>query len=196
MSKWLSNNWIEVAGAFFALIYLILEIRQRWTMWIIGIISSLFYVYIFHNARLYAEMGLNAYYAIISIYGLYCWKFVKANSNEESKTKHLNLKTGVLISVIAFIAFGVMSYILVRFTDSPVAYPDALIAALSIVATWMVAQKIIEHWYIWIFTNFFSVGLYVYQGLYPTALLFIIYGSMSIVGLIQWRKSIIHVKQI
>ncbi len=188
MTEWIKNNYIEIIGAFFALIYLILEVRQKWTMWIVGIISSLFYIYIFFEAKLYAEMGLNVYYTFMSIYGLYCWKLAK--NTEKMDPSRITFKAGGIITFISIVLFAAMVFILIRFTDSPVPYADALVAALSIVATWMVSQKIIEHWYIWIFVNFFSVGLYVYQALYPTAVLFMIYGSMSIVGLIQWRKSI------
>ena len=93
-----------------------------------------------------------------------------------------------MLSVLIFI---VIYGILTLFPESEVPIPDALVAALSIVATWMTARKIVECWYPWIFVNFFAVGLYAYQGLYPTAILFIIYGILSIFGLINWRKSIL-----
>jgi nicotinamide mononucleotide transporter len=194
MTEWFINNLIEVTGALFALVYLFLEIRQKWFMWIIGFISSSFYIYIFFEAKLYAEMGLNMYYAIMAIYGIYCWKFAKKNETAPLKVTKVKPKVFYTISLLTIALFGLIVAILIRFTDSPVPYPDALIASLSITATWMVTRKILEHWLLWIFVNFFSVGLYIYQELYPTAILFIIYGSMSIVGLIEWKKSIISIK--
>lgn len=189
MIEWIRNNWIEITGAIFALIYLILEVRQKWTMWIIGVISSSFYVYIFFQAKLYAETGMNIYYVLMSVYGLYCWKFVKTENDQEIKMKNISRILILKLCLIAFFLLGMMSYILVNHTDSPVPYPDALVAVLSIIATWMVTQKIIEHWYIWIFTNFFCIGLYAYQQLYPTSALFVVYSIMSIVGLVEWRKT-------
>ncbi len=188
MTKWLVNNWIEITGAFFALIYLILEVRQKWTMWIVGILSSIFYVYIFFEAKLYAEMGMNAYFAFMSVYGLYCWKYAKSNV-DELKITHIGKKTGRWLFIIGIVLFGVIAWILSNYTNSPVPYSDTLVTVLSIIATWMVAHKYIEHWYVWIFTNCFATGLYIHQGLRPTAVLFAIYTTMSVIGLLEWKKT-------
>jgi nicotinamide mononucleotide transporter len=190
MTEWINNNWIEITGAILALIYLFLEIKQKWTLWIAGIISSSFYVYIFFDAKLYAEMGLNLYYVVMSIYGLYCWKLAKAKDNPENEFHHIPLKTIIPLTFSAVFILGIISFVLIRFTDSPIPVPDALIAALSIIATWMVAKKMVECWHLWIFVNTFATGLYIYQKLYPTAVLFVCYSLLSIVGLIEWRKSI------
>ncbi len=191
MMKWLTGNWIEITGAFFALVYLILEVKQKWSMWIVGIISSAFYVFIFFEAKLYAEMGMNAYFAAMSVYGLYCWKYAENGSNE-LKITHIALKTVGWLFLSGIVLSGIIARILIKYTDSPVPYADTLVAVLSIIATWMVAHKYIEHWYVWIFTNCFATGLYIYQGLYPTALLFAVYTTMSIVGLLEWKKMMIN----
>ncbi|MDX2414008.1 MAG: nicotinamide mononucleotide transporter family protein, partial [Bacteroidales bacterium] len=52
----------------------------------------------------------------------------------------------------------------------------------------MLARKILEHWFIWVLVNIVSVGLYIYKGLYPTVVLFIVYATMAIVGYFEWRK--------
>jgi nicotinamide mononucleotide transporter PnuC len=191
--NWLINNWIEVVGASLALLYLLLEVRQKWTMWIVGIFSSAFYVYIFFHAHLFANMGINVYYTLMSFYGLYCWKLAKRSDKESSLDFHsISSRLAVILSILSVLIFIVIYGILTLFPESEVPIPDALVAALSIVATWMTARKIVECWYPWIFVNFFAVGLYAYQGLYPTAVLFIIYGILSIFGLINWRKSILN----
>ena len=85
--------------------------------------------------------------------------------------------------------FLFIALILERFTDSPLPYWDALTTALSITATWMLARKILEQWYLWILVNTISLVLYVYKGLYPTVVLFSFYAALSLVGYVQWRKS-------
>ena len=191
MVNWLCDNWIEVLGAAFAFLYLILEVRQNWIMWIVGIISSSFYVYIFFQANLFANMGMNVYYTAMSFYGLYCWKLAK--TTDESNDFHfISNKLAIRLCFISLIVFGFIYAILLHFPDSELPVPDALIAALSIVATWMTTQKMVECWYPWIFVNFFAIGVYAHQGLYVTAILFICYGILSIVGLIRWRKSVIQ----
>ncbi|MDL2323133.1 nicotinamide riboside transporter PnuC [Bacteroidales bacterium OttesenSCG-928-A17] len=193
MINWLINNWIEVTGACLAFLYLLLEVRQKWFMWIVGIFSSAFYVYIFYNAHLFANAGINVYYTIMSFYGLYCWKLKKENDTGDTIDFHfISSRLAVKLSIIALIIFLVIYGILMLFPESEVPIPDALVAALSIVATWMTARKIVECWYPWIFVNFFAVGLYAYQGLYPTSVLYVLYGILSIFGLINWRKSVLN----
>jgi nicotinamide mononucleotide transporter len=69
---------------------------------------------------------------------------------------------------------------------------DSLTTALSIVATWMLARKYIEHWLIWVFVDLFSSGLYVYKNLWATVVLFVIYTGMAVVGYYQWKKDLHH----
>ena len=190
MIEWINNNLVEVIGAGLAFIYLILEIKRRWFFWVIGIISSAFYVYIFFKAGLFAEMGLNFYYILMSIYGLYCWKFSLKSDNVDFGFNHITHKTLYVLLLLFVILLGSILIILNQIDSAQVPIPDALIAVLSIIATWMAAKKIVECWYIWIFVNFFATCLYVHQKLYPTAVLFIVYSILSFVGLIEWRKSV------
>lgn len=190
MIEWINNNWVEVTGAILAFIYIILEIKQKWTFWIASIISSSFYVYIFFETKLYAEMGLNMYFIVMAVYGLYCWK-LSPNKNSKNRDFHfISMKTATRLGLIALLMSGFLFIILNNYTDSPVPAPDALIAALSILATWMVAQKIVECWYVWILTDVFATGLYIHQKMYPTAVLFAAYSILSVVGLLEWQKSI------
>lgn len=159
-------------------------------MWIVGIISSVFYVYIFFEAKLYAETGLNFYYAVLSVYGLYSWKFASTKDDASHAFRHLSIHLAVILLIVTLIVFAGMIFLLVRYTDSTVPIPDALVAALGIVATWMTAKKIVECWYLWIFANIFATGLYIFQTLYPTAILYVVYSVLSFVGLSEWRKSV------
>ena len=54
----------------------------------------------------------------------------------------------------------------------------------------MLARKSYEHWIVWIVVNFVSAGLFLVKGLYPTVVLYIVYGIMSFVGLAEWKKTI------
>lgn len=88
--------------------------------------------------------------------------------------------------------FFIIEFILERFTDSPVPIGDAFTTALSITATWMLARKIIEHWWLWVVVDGVSLALYIYKGLYPTSVLFVFYTAMSVVGYYQWKKEMIE----
>jgi len=67
---------------------------------------------------------------------------------------------------------------------------DSFITSLSIIATWMLARKIYEHWYLWLAVNAASVLLFITRGLYPTVILYLIYFAMSFAGLRAWKRSL------
>ncbi len=102
---------------------------------------------------------------------------------EELKVTRLKLKTGILLTTVFIPLFAVMWFVLDRLTDSPVPVRDSFITSLSIIATWMLARKIYEHWYLWIVVNATASFLFFTRGLYPTVILYIVYGIMSFAGL-------------
>jgi nicotinamide mononucleotide transporter len=190
MIEWINKNWVEITGVVFSFVYLILEIKRNWIFWIVGIISSAFYVFIFFRAGLYAEMSLNFYYILMSVYGLYCWKFALKAGDENQGFQ--NIKKEMVYNLILFfiVSFVVVLAVLRLLPGAKVPLADALIGILSIIGTWLSAKKIVECWHIWIFVNIFATGLYIHQKLYPTAILFTFFSILSFIGLKEWRKSV------
>jgi nicotinamide mononucleotide transporter len=185
---------IEYIGALAALLYLLLEIKQHRAMWIIGIASSLVYVFIFFFSKVYANMGLNLYYVFISIYGFRQWSRQSPAEKEQDlpaqtiRYRHLSWKlAGVLFSLLILI-YLVIHYILKNYTDSAVPAGDAASTTIGIVATWMLAHRIIEHWLFWIVADALCVYLYYTLNLYPTMLIYLCYTVLAFVGYYTWKK--------
>ncbi|MDR0750531.1 MAG: nicotinamide riboside transporter PnuC [Tannerellaceae bacterium] len=185
---------LEYFGVATGLLYMALEIKQHPALWVVGFVTSLVYVFVFFLAKLYADMGLQAWYVLMSVYGFRLW--TKADSSGEESApapggivyRHANapaLLTIVLaIAAIHFSLYG----LLVAFTDSPIPHGDAFITAVGIVATWMLARRIIEHWYLWIIVNAVSVYIYYLRALYPTMFLYLCYTLLAAAGLYTWIK--------
>lgn len=208
ISDWLSDNWIEIFGAVTGIIYVFLEVRQNLWLWPVGIITSSVYVWIFLTGKLYADMSLQVYYLVISFIGLYWWvrgtgqRTQGSNKSESIGTPEkdvlpvtrLKKRTGVILSILLACLYALLWFILSCYTDSPVPEADSFITSLSIIATWMLARKIFEHWYLWIVVNLAAVILFLTRGLYPTVILYMVYLIMSFSGLRLWRKTIIDNK--
>ncbi|HNX55424.1 MAG TPA: nicotinamide riboside transporter PnuC [Prolixibacteraceae bacterium] len=187
--KWLSGNYIELLGAILGIAYIFFSIRQSILTWPVGLLTSALYVVVFFVSKLYADMGLQVYYVVISIYGWYEWLHGdNATHAEPVPVSRITLKLSTTLLIVSFLLFLVIWYILKNFTDSPVPMADGLATALSILATWMLARKILEHWLVWIFVDAFSVGLFLYKQLYPTVILFVIYTVMAYIGYIEWKR--------
>lgn len=147
-------------------------------------------VVVFFQSKFYADMSLQFYYLGVSVFGWISWKAGKPENRKELPVKRTTPLSGVIILLIALILYFVYYFILTGYTDSPLPKADSFTTALSIVATWMLARKMIEHWWLWIIVDSVSAGLYFYKALYPTAILFVIYTIMAIIGYRQWKKSL------
>ncbi len=205
------EQFLEYFGVATGLLYLILEIRQHRAMWIVGFFTSLVYVFVFFEAKIYADMGLNAYYVGISVYGFWQWSRTrlqtarrKANAcaglsgdTETAKPapspapilyRRLDLRSGLVLAAIWSLIYGSIYYFLATFTDSPIPAGDAFTTAVGIVATWMLARRIIEHWICWVVVNVVSVYLYYLRELYPTMGLYVCYAVLAVIGYYTWKK--------
>lgn len=110
----------------------------------------------------------------------------------EKKLKVTRIKLKLaLVLFLVFIGLYALIYAgLTRLTDSPVPQWDSFITSLSIVATWMLARKIYEHWFLWIVVNSASSMIFFVKGLYPTVILYLIYLILSFAGLRAWKRTL------
>lgn len=189
MISWLGAHYVEILGVIFSILYLIFSIRQNILLWPLGIASALLYMVVFFQSKFYADMGLNGYYVVISVYGWLLWRKGKGEDGSELLVSKLSLRYALILLVITAIAFVSIGIILDRYTDSPVPFWDAFTTAVSFTATWMLARKILEHWILWIIVDAVSMGLYLYRGLYPTLFLFAIYTAMAVIGYLKWSRT-------
>ncbi len=178
---------LEIFGALASLLYIWLEIRQKKVMWIVGGISSFVYVIVFANNLLFASMGIQIFYVLMSIYGWIKWSN-ESPEKEEGITRKMNKEILLKSGIFTLLIFILLSLILTNFSKDPYPVFDAFIASLSIIATFWLSKKYIAQWYVWIVVNMLSAILYWHMGLYPTLFLYIVYSSASIVGYLKWRN--------
>lgn len=189
---WISNHIIELLGAITGLIYLYPEIKQKVWVWPFGAATALLFIFIFFEKKFYADMCLQFYYLFISLYGWYNWISKKNDINEIKQLSVTSIPNRIIFisSFITFIIFIIIFFLLNEYTDSPVPFGDAFTTALSITATWMLAKKYIEMWYLWIITNLILFLLFFYKEMYAMGILFIIYFVFSFIGYYEWRKDL------
>ena len=188
---WISVNCVEIIAAVVSLIYVILTIKQIIWLWFFGILSAILYAWVYAYSGFYAGMALQAYYAIISVYGWFHWsaKPTAPDTDAGLPLTCLSRRLLIILIMVWLVLWLFIGFILDQFTNSTIPCWDALTASGGIVATWMLARKILEQWLFWIVIDSISIGLYVWQELYVTAILFLVYVTMAILGYRQWKKS-------
>ena len=183
----LTANWFEIVAAALAITYLILAMQQNILCWAAWIISSIMYLFVMFSAGLYMESGLQIFYIVMGIYGWIQWNNRSSNNSLTVSTWPIINHIYILLILIFLVTFS--GLILSNLTKAVSPYIDAFTTWGAIIATYMVAKKILENWYYWFVVDFVSVFLFLSRELYTTALLFSIYIILVIFGFIAWRKS-------
>lgn len=197
----MGQSILEIFTLITGVVYVILEIRQKNAMWVLGIITSLASMLVFYSQGLYASFGLNAYYLITAFIGLWQWRKDKGSIEDTSKI-HLNRLSWkvVAVSTIVFAAGTVglaagMDYMSeLGFKENPMSLLDASVAVLSAVATWWLVKSYLQQWWLWIAANTLSLILCATQGMWWMALLYILYVVAAVIGLKHWKRhgAILH----
>lgn len=191
--EFIEKNWVEIIGATVGLLYLYFEYKAHIMMWPTGIIMSSFYTFVFVQATFYAFACINVYYILAGIYGWIMWyKPRKEHKNTDIGIRRTPTRLYLPILLLLIATYLIILFILARYTDSQVLYGDSFVTTLSIVAMWMLARKYAEQWLLLIVVNIVSVFLYLYQGLYPTSAMYLVYAVVSVFGYVRWKKLIIE----
>ena len=187
ISNFIVQNWLESTAVIFAILYLILAVKQNILCWTAGIISSILYFFIMQTAGLYMEACLQVFYVAMGIYGWSQWRVSDAKHssfvvNTWSKYEHVSA-----ISII--LALSLLSgCLLERFTDAALPFLDALVTWGAVVATYMVAKKLLENWIYWFVIDATSIFLFIERGLWLSAILFATYLVIIFFGYQSWNK--------
>lgn len=183
-----SSPW-ELAAMILALAYLLLAVRQIIWCWAAAFVSTIIYTGVFLQAQLYMDAALQVFYAAMAIYGWSQWRHGgPAESALRISTRPLPWH-GVAIAVVLMISI-VSGFLLNRYTDAAFPYLDSITTWSSVIATWMVARKVLENWLYWIAIDSVSVYLYVNRDLYLTVILFLLYVMIAFAGWQTWKSEV------
>lgn len=179
-------EWIAVICGVASVIY---SMRENILVYPTGIISVIIYVYLAFQYKLYADMGVNGYYFVMSVYGWYYWTNTEGNKEQVPVT--INSKKENLYSLgILFGSFALLVLVLLNFTDSDVPIWDSATTSFAILGMWLMARKKLENWIAWIISDLISIPLYFYKGLVLTSFQFLIFTVLAIMGYFAWKKSL------
>lgn len=185
----MSLDWVnlETLAVALGIAYLVLAMRENSLCWYCAFFSTALYVWIFGDVSLYMESALNVYYMGMAIYGWFQWQRGGVNHEGLEIVRWTVKQHGLAISTIVLIAL-VSGYLLSTGTDARLPYLDSLTTWGSILTTVMVVRKVLENWLYWIVINTISIYLYLDRGLEQTALMFMLYLVLAILGYYAWRK--------
>jgi nicotinamide mononucleotide transporter len=180
MSMW------ELGAVVLALAYLILAMRENSLCWYAAFVSTAIYLFLFWDVSLLMESALQIFYLAMAAYGWWTWRN-RGDEQAELRIHCWKLRTHLLVIAAVGVLTLVFGYVLRTSTHAELPYLDSFTTWGAVVTTYMVARKVLENWIYWIVIDSTSVYLYIDRGLYLTALLFIFYVVLVVIGFFQWR---------
>lgn len=184
----ISNRW-EVLAVIAGIASVYLSTRENIWSWPTAIVNVSLYFVVFLEAKLYADMGLQVVYLVLSVYGWYEWLY----GGEHRTALHVSRVTrslGVRLLLIGIATAAILGTILARFTDAALPYLDSATTSTSLVAQWMMTRKILENWAVWVVVDVVYIGMFIYKQLYLTAGLYAVFLVLAVMGFRTWKRSL------
>lgn len=182
-----SSSAIEIAATTTGLAAVWLTAKEKLWTWPISLVNVACFFYMFMDVKLYADMTLQVFFFVLSIYGWAVW-MTKRGGAAVRPTRTWTPRMAALLLGFLIVFTMVWGYMLERHTDASIPYLDAFIATLSLVAQFLLSYKILQSWYFWIVVDVLSIGMYFYKELYTTSFLYVIFLGIAIMGLIEWKR--------
>jgi nicotinamide mononucleotide transporter len=184
-------SFAEVLGFATGLVTVWLVVRQHIVNWPIGILNVALLMVVFYSAGLYADAGLQIVYVGLGFYGWWLWLY-----GGEHRT-HLTVRSTTRAEWVGLVVAGVLLtgalwLFLDRLTGSTVPFADAITTALSLMATYGQSRKLVESWWLWIAADLIYIPLYAYKDLWLTAILYVAFLTLCVIGLRQWRAALVR----
>ena len=207
MSNWLqslvttaqSMSLWELAAVIFAITYLLLAVKEKILCWFFAFISTAIYTVLFWDVSLLMDSALNVYYMVMAIYGWYQWTHGGSNGDDQPHTLTVRSMSGqqhiLMITTIAILSL-VSGYLLDEHSTAAWPYIDSFTTWASVITTYLVTRKYLQNWLYWIIIDIVSIPLYIDRGLNLTAMLFVVYTVVAIIGYFSWHKHLLKNGQV
>ena len=188
-------SYVELIGTLFGLFTVYFASRANILTWGTGIVNEIFLFILFFQVQLYADMFLQVYFFIVTIYGWYYWK----TDTAEKMISEINFRNKLLLATAIFIfsllsgfLFSNIHLYLPEYFKVKASYPyiDSFVMVSSIVATVLLSKKKTENWYLWIAVDLVCVVLYFKKGIYFLSLEYFIFLGLASYGLYHWKKQL------
>jgi len=183
-----ANRW-EILAVIFGIISVYLSTREHIWSWPTALVNVALYFIVFLEAKLYADMGLQVVYFALSLYGWYEWLYGGAGRTAIAVSR-TSSRTWIVVAVVAVAMWFALGAITSRLPGTALPYVDAATTTISLIAQWMMTRKLIENWLLWIGVDVVYVGMFIYKGLYLTAINYGVYLALAVLGYVAWRRSL------
>lgn len=182
---------LECLAFGFGIISVIYAKKENILVFPTGITCTIITMYFMFNERLIGHMMVNLFYTLMSIYGWWNWSR-KENDIVTVKISKFSFKDLPKASLIFFFIVFISYFLHDYFNTELGAYAslDIFTSGIFVTAMWLMANKKLENWVLWIIGNVITIPLYFGSDKIILSVQYIIFTILAIQGYIQWKKSL------
>lgn len=187
-------NWIialEIIVFLFGIISVYFAKQQNIWVFPTGLIATILSVFLLYRAGYLADMTINFYYSIMSVYGWYQW--AKPNLKGETLQVSRTTLNEKIIGLLLFIFTIMVTFTIYKFFEVTLEtenYVDLFTSGLFFTAMWYMAKKKLENWTLWIVGDVITIPLYAYKGLGILSLQYVVFTVLAVLGYLEWKKQV------
>ncbi|WP_313190044.1 nicotinamide riboside transporter PnuC [Sphingobacterium sp.] len=168
------------------IIQVLLSKNNKVSNYLFGIMGITTGMLVLYNAGLYAEIALQIYYLVMSIYGWWFW--ISNKTAKEQPITHTTKQEWITVLSIVFGGFLIFYFLLRSITNSDVPIWDAWVTSTAWAGMWLLAKRKIENWILLNISNFFAIPLLIHKDLYLFAALTTFLFIVAIFGYLNWKR--------
>ncbi len=195
-----SMSYLEFFGTIAGAIAVWLSARAIVWSWPLGIINVVLFFFLFYQVQLYPDMFLQVFFFVTNLVGW--WRWTHPRKFEEDRKKELRVsfmkrKPLIMIVLVGFVGtflFGTLAEniheIFPAVFPKPSAFPylDSLVTVMSIITTFLMINKKIECWILWILIDAIATYLYFAKGILFVGLEYAAFCVIASFGLWNWIR--------
>jgi nicotinamide mononucleotide transporter len=193
-------SYLEFFGTIAGFIAVGLSARANVWSWLIGLINVTFFFFLFFQVQLYPDMFLQIFFFVTNVMGWWRWSHPKPfeeDRKHELKVSFMRMKNLVLLIMIGLVGTAIVGNFASRLHDwvpqifnKPSAFPylDSFVTVMSIVTTFLMIQKKIESWVIWIIVDVIATYMYFAKGIKFVGIEYLAFCFIAAYGLWNWIR--------
>ena len=183
---------LEFLAFWFGIISVVFAKKQNILVYPTGIICTLITMYLMYKVSLLGHILVNLLYTIISFFGWWNWSRRENNDLVVKVSKFTSndlTKSLLIFFFIVFVAYFAHDFFATNF-EGQIKELDILTSGIFVTAMWLMANKKLENWILWIIGNVITIPLYLSSDKIILSIQYVIFTILAVQAYIEWKKSL------
>lgn len=196
-----SMSYIEFFGVVTGGVSTWLVARNNVWTWPVAVVSVIPLFGLFYQVQLYPDLFLQVFFLVTYLRGWWRWTHPKAGEQDQNNELQISrlpprrLLVWSALGAVATVGLGSLASRLHAWLpllfSQPSAFPyvDSFTTVLSVIGTFLMIEKRVECWYVWLLADLILTYVYFAKGIKVFALEYLIYCFIAAWGAYNWTRT-------